>query len=422
MRRSIWHKSDSDYFRVTLIIVILLIVGMSCRSSDDEPSTVAIPTPFGTPVPTTAPDPGTAAVRSPTPTIATVTVSPTPATPSANLPSQNDPPVGTAEISLLEMDWSICVLNSSAHSGNGGTAPAPTATPVPNRDELVTDDKVSRENYLARANSIASNLSAWSGAFERLWAFDLNPQQQAAALMIMEVKMMEFCEAVDLLEPPANLAGIHSMMRETTRTRHAWSALAIEHLRSTGSARSESLADGRVTTHALIDEVRAVLEEVSGQIGEVDADVKLDQLGINVSLPTGWYVFGSSRNPGIAAPYELQLPDYEGLGPSNWNKGVSMRIRRFRNSGPLSSAQAAERFSGLASSLGDIEGQVFGKLLGVDAEFISIANSDYGWNFTVVVAVVDGNTYVIDYGCPNAHEEWCFALNDVASSLSVVVG
>jgi len=332
-------------------------------------------------------------------------------------PEMLDPPAGSAELALAELTSSTC--GKFASNGNGGTAPAPTPTRVPEKANATASSPVEVAEFLLQAHSISDNLSSWSKSFEALWEFDLNPRQQAAALAILEIKTFDLCEAADLLNPPGDLIGTHSLLRETVRSRHAWAVLAMESLIESGTARSEFLNEGQISTKEYIGELRSSLTETGGGITGENILLGLSHFGIGAQLPAGWFVRGTDRNPIIVAPTEYQLGDLAGLGPSGWDNGVSVRIRRFRNSGQITSEEAIERFSGLISSLGVSRSKSTGTLLGVDAVYSIVENSKSSWEFTVAIAVVKGDTFVIDYGCPQVKPEWCGAVQDVVDSFSI---
>lgn len=406
------------YTRYSLVVLIAMLfaIGAGCRSDDDMPADVDPTEIIGGPTPTiaSASTPEASAAAKP---IVTRTPSPSPTRTVAVTTSTPDPLVGMEELALSDLKFSACGLSKS--NGNNGTAPAPTPTPVPESESNVSGTTASRFEYLARARSISDDFSSWSESFEETWAFDLSPRQQAAALTILEIKTENLCEAADLLEATDDLAGTHALLREAIRARHAWAALAIEHLIESGSARTEFLSKGRLSTHDLADELRGSLDSIGSGSSAGGISLKLSHYDMEMRLPTGWFLRGSYRNPIVVAPYDFQLRDLAGLGSAGWNKGVSIRLRRFRNSGLITSSEAIERFSGLINSLGVSQSQTAGSLLGVDAVFTIVDADESDWEFTVVVVVVGGDTVVVDYGCPQAHPEWCNAARDVVDSFSM---
>lgn len=385
---------------VTVAFASLIIAG--CRSGGDEPS---VDDPESTP--------GTQYPAE----IQTIHATPTPTLVSLPIVSDLEPRAGIAEQPLSELASSICVVDSSSDGVNYGTAPGPTVTPVPTSDARNDEDPELRRRYLSRARSISDNLFAWSEVLAYLWAIDLNPNQQAAALMTMETRLVELCNASRFLDPPESLYGIHSSLQEVVRSRHAWSVLAIDHLGSSGTAQSEFITEGQAATLASVEQLRSKLTEAGSEHDSEYSGVEFVDFGIVLELPAGWYVLGTERNPVISAPFAMQLADPSGFGPPNWGVGVALRVRRFRNSEQISSEQAADRFVGFVSVLGDLTERSLGQLFGRDAVFSHVTDKGHSWDFVVITTVVGEYTFVVDYGCPGDREEWCVALGDVAGSI-----
>jgi hypothetical protein len=399
-----------------LATLTLLIVGLACSSSDEEP-TVTVVSPTGVVVETVAP------VSTSTPEAtaeATPEVTPD-VTPEVTpeVMASVGVTAGLAEIELSELASSTCVFGSVSAGHGLGTAPPPTVMPGTAGDSSGNGDAALRAEYLARAFSIADNLAVWSARFEESWGLELSPQQQAAALMLVEIKTSQLCEAITLLVPPDSLNIDHAYMQDVAAARHAWIVLAIGELAGSGTARSDSLGAGRISTHDSIMQNRTGLQYLEAENNESVSAIDFEQLGVQLSLFPRWYVYGSGRAPAISIPAEL-MTDLAALDPFAWETGAAVRIRRFAGFGSTSTAALLEQFDGLINSFGDPVGQTSGTVLGSEAVVTSVVDAEHDWDFTIVIAVVDKNAYVIDYGCPRSNPEWCVELSGVVSSLTTL--
>jgi hypothetical protein len=333
----------------------------------------------------------------------------------------DEPSVMLAEIPHSELTSSPCALNSQSNGNGIGTAPPPTVGPSSSAGILGDDDPAGRAEYLARAFWIADSLLVWSLEFEDVWEFDLSPEQQAAALMLLEIRTSQLCEAVALLTPTESLEVGYAHFGDAVSARHAWTVLAIERLAGSGSARSVFLSAGRESTHDLVERNQDSLRLLLADSGGNNPLVELGQLGVELTLRAGWYLYGSSRSPVISAPAEL-LDGLAAEGLFGWETGASVQVRRFGGFGSITTEGAADQFDGLIRSLGDPVSRIDGTLFDSEAVFTTVVDEERGWEFTIVVAVVDKNVYVIDYGCPQAHSGWCDELGDVVNGLSYVGG
>jgi hypothetical protein len=413
-------------------MTLLVIITMSCRSNDDslatespEPNhTVEVSvTPNPTVLPSPVVEPTSTVVDEVTATELAITAGPSDPTATILVIEPDErvkPPSGVDELPLSDLEYSTC--KSTRSNGQGGTAPAPTPTREPKTDDSVPSSTQTVVEYVTVVRSITADLGDWRNAFNSAWQYDLSPSQQAAALTELERRSSNLCEAMGLISPPHEFVGIHSLAAETVRVQHAWSVIAIQELLDTGSAQLNTLDEGHESTRLLIGNLK---DAQSGEFAEVDSApvlVEFPVTGIRFELPVGWYVRGTQRNPIIVLPFEMQSRESGGFGPADWDNGVSVRIRRFRNSGPTTSAQAVERFSGLFNLLGEPVSESNGALLGVDAVYTAVESTEGRWDFTVITAVVADDTFVIDYGCPQNNPEWCVAVQDVVESFSKSAG
>ena len=173
-----------------------------------------------------------------------------------------------------------------------------------------------------------------------------------------------------------------------------------------------------MSAHSLIDQLRTDLGRLSANSDGASSTVVLDQLGVKVILPAGWYIYGTRRNPIISAPAAFLLPGLAAQGPFGWKTGASVRIRRFRVSDSMTSEGAADQFGGLISSLGDFVTRSNSTLFDTEAVLTTVVDGERNWDFTVVIVVAGRFAFVVDYGCPQMHPDWCGELGEVADSLS----
>lgn len=392
----------------------MLIVVLGCsRGSSEEPDLVTPPS--ATQMASLA---QTEAL--PTPTISAspdnVEATPRPTVTASSEPG-SDKPGGLAEIALSELASSSCNPSKGSSGSGFGTAPPPTVVPTPAGGSAASGDPAARAEYLVRALSIAENLSAWSTDFEATWQYDLSPGQQAAALLLLEHRTSQLCQSISLLDAPDSLEIDHGYFQGVLRARHAWIALAIDELANTGSARTELLATGRVSTYEAIEQVLTNYRQFSSGNSNSGTIVEFDELGIQFDLPAGWYVYRDVRAPKISAPADL-TSNLAVEGPYAWDRGASLDIRRFGGFGFSTVAEAFERLEALISRLGEPVDQSAGSILGSEAIVTTLVDPQLDWEFTAIVAVVDQSTFVINYGCPQDREEWCDALEVALQGLT----
>ncbi|MDG0866439.1 hypothetical protein [Candidatus Lucifugimonas marina] len=373
------------------------------------------------------PAPDSTTVVNPEPTRVSV-VTPAPSTEVAASPASSTPdnptvspvkapPLGTIELAISDLHPTDCALNSGFGSGNWGTAPGPTPTSIERPEHL---DGVTRDAYIRRAHSITVNLLSWSEDFENLWVYDLNPQQEAAALNTLSLNTSRLCDAVELLEPSLEFLPVDELLRESLRSRHAWSSLAIEHLVTLGSSRSEIIEMLRKSSHGLISEVQSALEDLSATRIRSDVEIELSQLDLRFVLPERWVLGGTERQPIILAPYELQFVDQRSAVLGTWEYGTAARLRRFRNFAQTTSSEAAEKFVGLANRLGNVVNSSSGLMFGVDTISTQIFNEEVDMTFVQLIAVAGDYTFIVDYGCQSEEKRFCDAVADVVEGIRIV--
>jgi hypothetical protein len=396
------------------------MLSIGCRSDNNEVVPTTVPTTGPTPSATTdQPLPSATNITPTQPTVSTVEATESTSNSTATPTAPMTPPSGTAVLALSELTSSTCSINNGDSGIKFGTAPGPTPTSVPEANTSEFDDPAARARFLTQARFIVDDLSSWSESFEALWAFDLSAEQQAAALTTLEIRTAKMCRAVDLLDSPSDLNELNSLLKEVVSSRHNWSSAAIDLLIENGLNQSGSHPEGRAATHAAIEKLQLSIAAVDEQFVTTGNQIELTQLDLNVALPAGWYIFGSERSPIITAPYIYQLAGPEGFGPNNWNHGVALRLRRFRNAETLSSEQAAERFGGLISSLGEATTQTSGTALGAPAVITNVEDIEHAWKYSVTVVVVGDNTVVLDYGCPADNENFCGAVAGLVDGITI---
>lgn len=414
----------------TVFAIIVIVLGIGCWSGNDDElstSTSVISTPkieFVQPTVLNSPN-------NPVPTATSiVAMTPTPKVPDSptSIGAEVTPTVirmkvpfsGTPELAISDLDATECALDFVSSNGFGGTAPGPTPTITYDRTTPELLDIVSRDSYLRRAHSISENLYLWSENFERLWGYDLSHQQQSAALSILNTNISRLCDAVEILNPDPSLQPVDTLLRESVRSRHAWSSLAIEHLVVLGSSRSEFIDVGRKSTHEIILELQTTLEDLGAAHIAGEVVIELPQLDLRLDLPEQWILGGTERQPLILAPYQLQVIDQQSVDSSTWNFGTAARIRRFRNFGQTTSGESAVKFVGLASSLGDVVSSSSVHMFGVDAVSTRIFNEETDMMFDVLIAVAGDHTIIVDYGCRSQYEIHCDAVADVVAGIEIV--
>jgi hypothetical protein len=390
-----------------LVSLTLLIAVLGCSGASDGKSVSAHPSSTSVVAPTSTETLG----------VGTVPATTAPPTDSVTAEPEISTPVGPAEIALSELVSSSCNPSNESSGTGFGTAPPPTVVPAPGGGLLGSDDPAAKAEYLSRALSIAENLSAWATDFEDIWKFDLIPEQQAAALMLVEERTRQLCQSISLLDPPDSLEIEHAYFQGVARARHAWVALAIDGLVNTGSARSESLAVGRESTYEAVEQVLTNFRQFSSGTSVSVTTVVFDQIDIQLELPSGWYVYRNDWAPKISAPAGLTT-DLAAEGLFAWNRGASLDIRRFGGFGSKTTADAVDSLGALIEALGKPVSQSNGSFLGSDSVITKLVDDELGWKFTVIIAVVDQSAFVINYGCPQDRREWCDALHVAMQGLS----
>jgi hypothetical protein len=227
--------------------------------------------------------------------------------------------------------------------------------------------------------------------------------------MVVEERTRQLCQSISLLDPPDSLEIDHAYFQGVVGARHAWLALAIDELANTGSARSKSLSAGRASTFEAVEQVLTNFRQFSSGSPRSVTTVVFDQIDIQLELPSGWYVYRHDWAPKISAPAELTA-DLATEGPFAWKRGASLDIRRFGGFSSKITADAVDSLGALIDALGEPVSQSNGSFLGGDSVITKVVDNDLGWEFTVIVAVVDQSAFVINYGCPQDRVEWCDAL------------
>jgi hypothetical protein len=408
-------------------MALLVIAAVACRSNDDSTTTPPIasvqlsPTLVATGLPSSGIEP---TIRRGDEVVATevgapvVLVSPTATVSVIEGSGRIKPPSGLNELSVFDLEYSTCASVKS--NRQGGTAPAPTPTREPEIDDRVPSSTQRIAEYVTIVRSITEDLDDWSASFDRSWQYELGSSQQAAVLTVLERRTSDLCEAIGLITPPHEFVGFHDLVVETVRVRHAWSVIAIEELLESGSAQFDALDEGQGSTRSFVEDLVEVLDDEFAEIKSAPVPMELPVFGVQFELPIGWYVRGTERNPIIVMPFEFQSHEQTGFGPNKWDKGVSVRARKFLNAGTITSEEAAAKFSGLVSSLGELSQTYTANFLGVDAHVSIVSENESSWNFEIIVAVVGNNSVIIDFGCPQEMPGSCTAAWGVIETFTVL--
>ena len=403
-----------------LLMLLILASGViaACSGSSEEESTDI------TPVASEAPTVGAVSIED-TPVVKKSTPTAKPVLPTATTTAKSTAtattpdPVPTVVLEKIAVDLAIpmrCELNSGT-SGFGGTAPGPTPTPIPENGGTAG----LLELNINAALGIADHIEASSIAFEDGWELASEGEEQAALLMELNGRLSLLCSATRFLEGASGLdLQIASALSEAIRTRYVWTVLALDELTCCENAKDSSLGVGRRLTHEnMIRVVDNVRQQLSSSATNNDV-LYLDRLGLRLGIPAGWVMTGGESRPVLIAPSSDFLPGFNGLGPSNWQSGISMRFRRFRVDSEISLSEATDSFKNLALNFGSVIEKTNAEFLGSPATKWVVSSSDSNWNMEILLTVANGYAYVLDLGCPPANPESCSVMRDIGFGAELV--
>lgn len=293
-----------------------------------------------------------------------------------------------------------------------GTAPYPTATPVPafRPPEKVTDEV---QAYLLTAGPLSDMAASWAAEVDARWDRAATSQEAAAELGAQGTRLALLCTAATRLPVVPEARAVSSALRAVLRSRHAWLVAASESLACCGSAGAHKAALGADAGATAFKNAAATLHPRATQYGgpsgtgAAPLDLASDVLGISVTLPAGWLPLDDSALIVALAPVESQVMAPGGTGPKAWSLGTAVRVRRLRNPPGQDLAAALPRANTLLEVLGSVQHQESASVNGIANVRQTRQEAATGWTTFVAVTVKGDFTYLVELGCPSQTTDRC---------------
>ena len=293
-----------------------------------------------------------------------------------------------------------------------GTAPGPTATPVP---AFRPPEKVATEiqSYLLTAGPLSATAASWAAEVDARWDRASTSQDAAAELGAQGTRLALLCTAAARLPDVLEARVASSVLRAALRARHAWLVAAAESLACCGSAGAHKAALGADAGATAFKAAEAALHPLAAQYGGPSGTgaaplvVASDVLGVSIALPAGWLTLDDSAVIVAQAPAESQVMAPGGTGPMAWSLGTAVRVRRLRNPPNQDLPAALPRTNSLLDVLGPVQQQESISVNGVAGVRQTRREAATGWTTYIAVAVRGDFSYLVEFGCPAQMTDRC---------------
>jgi hypothetical protein len=397
------YKVDKPRVTVAALVLVTVLAAVigSCSGNQSEEPTIGSNS-------TTLPGPTSTVEK-----IAQPTVSPSATSSIRSTTEPRESPAviatvdGTTDIALESIAVDSLTLGScivASRSGSFGTAPAPTPTPSPKTND--SSGIPLAQQSAANLEILGAHLLRWSTEFEEVWLLTKSVEEEAAALLALEKRLLPLCAAVESIEFSENHSSILLGIVDALKIRHTWVTLAVSELKCCGTAHTDDLEIGRIGTHRYIEEVVSSMTAQFGSNDLVERIVTLDGLGLVVNLQDGWLLRDRGVSAELLAPVADQGSSLSGLGPASWGRGVATRIRKFKLPSASSLEEVVTRFSHVPTIHGEVAGEESSTVLGLDGhKWESV--SDSGWVTYVLITHDNSYVYITEYGCSGVDIEAC---------------
>ena len=415
--------------RAVITAVLLLTIGSCTAKSEAEDLTPVIPTAANTTV--VARD---TPINSPTVEVTPVIPSPVPsATPRATptIAPQLVPTLTMSEqlpvFATENVEIGSCTLTGSLDTGGSvkGTAPAPTPTAIPTRDDRNSDAVLTDVIEFSQSTlPIMNSIEEYQSAFQRNWTFANTSDRQAAQLQVLGSRISQLCSSFNIIPIPPEIFTASFNLADSLRATHAWVLVALDKLACCGDAHNTSIAMGykstfehlthvnndmriqlfRIIKDTDISSTRTAVNEIFRTSIQINQDAILIQN--SVFLLTGWLDVSDVLDP-------------NSLGPEYWGHGEALSIKRIRNRSDLNVHNAVVQYEVLFDKYGSFSDSREVLISGQSAIELKYNLVEEIWQPSVIVFVFDGFTYFIESFCRPEQIENCEAIQAAINSISV---
>ena len=313
----------------------------------------------------TATAPAEEAVASPVPSAPPTGSTPSPPANAAEgaansptpLPAIATPVSLPRNIDLESLTVPICRTYDISSNGTGiGTVPHATPTVIPNPATYPESSGPEVQSFVASLGSLLDATSAMTTSADKAWGDATDADSFARIIAFEGKRLSNLCSALSVIPFTSDGVDLVNMISKVLNDRRDVLRMVVQSLMDQ-PATGPDLGDSRRQSSAAIIGLKTQLDDYSEGVGIThpsleSATILNPSIGVTVNAPVGWVVVRNRLDIVLLAPPDRQIYSLSGLGPSTWNLGTALRIRRFRSNPPWELADAAATLDALYVQFG----------------------------------------------------------------------